>query len=152
MKKVFLFILSRFLPFLLVLGFARKSVDTSQKFLPTGAEVIQMLNTCPDFTEDINEDIKVINEFWLATQNTFFVVPDGKNYSEIWSDANNDNFFVKLGDTFKYLFQQIGQFFQCFVPFFKMVGQCFVLIGHALYMPLQFMTWFWNNLLGFSAP
>lgn len=151
MKKVFLFILSRFLPFLLILGFARKSVDNSQKFLPTGTEVIQMLNTCPDFTESINEDIKTINEFWEETQTTFFDVPDGKNYSEIWSDANNDNFFVKLGDTFKYLFQQIGNFFQCFVPFFKMLGSCFVLVGHAIYMPIQFTMWVWNTLLGLDA-
>ena len=140
-----------FLPFLLVLGFARKSVDNSQKFLPTGSEVIQMLNTCPDFTQSIKEDINHINNFWEETQKVFFAVPDGKNYSEIWSDASDDNFFTKLGDTFKYLFAQIGNFFQCFVPFFKMIGEVFKLVGHAIYLPIQVVVWLWNNLLGFST-
>lgn len=151
MRKLLLIILSAFLPLLLVLGFSRKAVNSEQRFLPSGQDVLTMIQTCPDFTESISDDIDSITKFWQQTQEIFFRKPDGQDYSEIWSDANNDNFFVKLGNTFKFLFGQISNFFQCFVPFFQMVGQCFTLVGHALYMPLQFMTWLWNNLLGFST-
>lgn len=150
MKKLLVLILSAILPFLLVLGFGRKSVDSQQKFLPSANDVLIMVQTCPDFTKSLSEDISAVSSFWLQTQEVFFQKPDGQDYSEIWSDANDDNFFVKLGNTFKFLFGQISNFFACFVPFFQMIGASFTLVGHALYIPIEFISWLWNNLLGFS--
>lgn len=150
MRKIIIVLLSAFLPLLLVLGFARKSVNSEQKFLPSANDILLRVQNCPDFTKPISEDIEAVSSFWQKTQEVFFRKPDGQDYSEIWSDANDDNFFVKLGNTFKFLFGQISNFFACFVPFFQMIGASFTLVGHALYIPIEFISWLWNNLLGFS--
>ena len=149
--KLYIFILSRFLPFLLVLGFARKSVDSSQKFLPTAPEILNSFQSIPDFTSMVDEDIKSMNQFWQKTQDTFFLIPDSTEYSEIWEGVNIENFFPKLGDTFNLIFKQISAFFRCFVPFFQMIGATFKMIGHALYIPIQFFVWLFSTLLGLGT-
>lgn len=150
MKKVFLVILGAFLPFLLALGFARKTVDKGQEFLPTSSEVFSLLLSMPDFTSYVNDDIQAVNDYWKKTEDTWFTIPDGEDYSDIWNDANDDNFFQKLGDTFKVLFSQISSFFSCFVPFFQMIGSTFVLVGHAITIPFKAVSWFWSGILGLS--
>lgn len=148
MKKLILCIFSVFIPLLLILGFARKSVDIEQPFLPTPPEILNSIQTLPDFKGMIDEDISTMGEYWQKTQDTYFLIPDSTQYSEIWTGVDITNFFPKLGDTFNLLFSQIGQFFRCFVPFFQMIGATFKMVGHALEVPFIVSSWAWNTFLG----
>lgn len=151
MKKIRIVLLSLFLPFILVLGFGRKAVNEQQRFLPSQSDILNMLTNMPDFNDMITEDIEQVNSFWNDTKGTFFSIPSSDNYGDIWSGANKDNWFQKMGATFKLLFDQIASFFQCFVPFFKMIGSSFKLVGHAIEIPFVAVSWLWNNLLGFHT-
>lgn len=149
MKRIMVVILSAFLPFLLSLGFARKTVDETQSFLPTSTDVFNILYTMPDFTQYISDDINSVQEFWKKTQDTFFSIPDGEDYSDVWSD-DDDSLSQKLGSTFEIFFSQISGFFSCFVPFFEMIGACFILLGDAIIIPFKAVSWFWSGILGLS--
>lgn len=151
MKKIRIVLLSLFLPLILVLGFARKAVNNEQRFLPSQSDVLNMLTTMPDFTGLITDDVSEVNSFWNDTKGIFFSIPSNDTYGDIWSDANSDNWFQKMGATFRLLFDQIGSFFQCFVPFFKMIGASFKLVGHAIEIPFTAVSWLWSNLLGLGT-
>lgn len=151
MKKIRIVLLSLFLPLILVLGFARKAVKNEQQFLPSQTEILNMLTNMPDFTEMVTSDISEVNSFWNDTKSAFFSIPSGDTYGDIWDDANSDNWFQKMGATFKLLFDQISSFFQCFAPFFKMIGSSFKLVGHAIEIPFTAVSWLWNNLLGLGT-
>lgn len=133
---------------LLLLGFARKSIDLEQPFLPTPPEILNSVQTLPDFNNMIDDDITSMGDYWQKTQDTYFLIPDSSLYSQVWEGVDIKNFFPKLGQTFNILFSQIGQFFKCFVPFFQMVGATFKLIGHVFQIPFIVLQWAWKTFLG----
>ena len=148
MKKIIASIFAIFIPLLLLLGFARKAVDSEQPFLPTPPEILNSIQTMPDFKDMIDDDISSMRDYWKKTQDTYFLIPDSTEYSQIWEGVDITNFFPKLGQTFNLLFRQIGSFFKCFVPFFQMIGATFKMIGHALETPIIVSQWVWDTFLG----
>ena len=149
MKKVRILILSIFVPFILVLGFSRKSVDNSQSFLPSSSEILNSLQTSPKFDRYITEDLAELTKFWDETQSYYQYPAEYVSISDVW-ELNEANFFSKCVTSLVIINDTLVRFFSSFGPFFKMVGSAFKLVGHAIYLPRETTNWIWNTLLGLN--
>lgn len=149
MKKIRVIILSIFVPFILVLGFARKSVDNSQSFLPSSSDILNSLQTAPKFDRYINEDLAELNEYWQETQSFYQLPANYVSISDVW-EVSDVNFFSKCVTSLIIINDTMVRFFSSFGPFFKMVGSTFKLVGHAIYLPMETTNWIWSTLLGLN--
>lgn len=140
-----------FIPFLLIVGFARKMVGLDD-FLPSSNDLYIAFSSMPNFFERCQNDLTEIgssfsNLNWNFDNMSGYV----SHVSELWDNVYElFSFFNALGNSIILAFKYVGQFFVNVGNFFVAFSSVFVLLYHIILTPINFITWLFSVLFSTS--